>query len=74
MLNFEFLKKCLGIVFPPHFVHGFSVKMFSSYVLLTNQISLPDCLDFLRYWSICVLQLFVNQVETSQNLKLTLSF
>ena len=38
-------------------------KCFSSYILLTDQVSLPDCLYFLRYWSICVLQELVsNQV------------
>ena len=47
-------------------------KCFSCYILLTDQISLPGCLYFLRYWAICVLysigqygQLFVNQVVTS---------
>ena len=35
------------------------------YILLTDQISLSDCLYFLRYWAICVLWLFVNQVVTS---------
>ena len=39
----------------------FQEKCFS-YVLLTGQISLSDCLYFLRYWAICVLQLFVSQV------------
>ena len=27
MLNFDFLEKGLGIVFPPHFVYDFSRKM-----------------------------------------------
>ena len=27
MLNFDFLKKCLGIVSLPHFVYNFSRKM-----------------------------------------------
>ena len=40
-------------------------------ILLTDLISLSDCLYFLRYWAICVLQLFVFQVVTSQILKLT---
>ena len=35
---------------------------------------MSDCLYFLRYWAICVLQLLVNQAVTPQNLKLTLSF
>ena len=73
MLNFNFLEKDLGIVFPPHFVHGFQEKCFSYHVLLTDQILLPDCLYFTRYWSIRVLQLFVNQVVMSQVLTLTLS-
>ena len=47
MLNFDFLKRGLGIVSPPHFVYNFSRKNFSSYVLLTAQISLPNCLYFL---------------------------
>ena len=72
MLSFEFLEKCLGIVSPPYFVYDFQEKCFSCYILLTDQISLSDCLYFLRYWAICVLQWFVNQVVTSQILKLTL--
>ena len=41
---------------------------------LTDQISLSNCLSFFRNWSICIWQLFVNQVMTSWVLKLTLSF
>ena len=37
----------------------FQEKCFSSYILLSDQISMPDCLHFLRYWSIYVFQLFV---------------
>ena len=44
-----------------HFCEG----CFSYYTLLTDEISLPDCLYLLRYWSICILKLFVNQVVTS---------
>ena len=38
MLNFEFLKKALGMVSPPYFVHDFSKKKkkYLSYVLLTD--------------------------------------
>ena len=43
----------------------FQEKCFSSYILLADQISLPDCLYFLRYWSVCVLQLFVNLVDVT---------
>ena len=35
---------------------------------------MSDCLYFLKYWAICVSQLFVNRAVTSWNLKLTLSF
>ena len=42
MPNFAFLEKDLGIVPLPHFVYDFSSKIFSSYILLTDQIPLPD--------------------------------
>ena len=74
MLNPDLLEKGMGIVSPPHFVYDFKEKCFSCYILLTDQIQLSDGLYILRYWAICVLQLFVNQVVTSQILKLTLSF
>ena len=50
----------------------FQQKCSSCYILSTDQISLPGCLYFLRYWTICVLQLFVIQVVTSWILKLAL--
>ena len=60
MLKFDFLEKGLEIVSKIGFcVWFFKKTYFSCYALLTDQISLPDCLYFLRYWSICVLQLFV---------------
>ena len=66
MLDFNFSEKGLGLVSPPHFVYDFSKKKcFSSYILLTDQISLSDCLYFSRYWAMCVLKLFVNQAVTS---------
>ena len=40
-------------------MYDFSKKCFSSYILLTDQISLSDCLCFLKYWLIYILQLFV---------------
>ena len=52
----------------------FQQKCFSCYVLMTNQISKSNCVYFLRYQAICVLQLFVNHSVTSQISKLTLSF
>ena len=68
MLNFDFLDKGLRIVSPAHLVYAFSTKMFPSKLLLVlyiDQISLSGCLYFLRYWAICVFQLFINQVVTS---------
>ena len=64
MLNFNFPEKGLGLDSPPHFVDDFSGKMVLLIFLLTDQISLSDYLYFLRYWAICVLQLFVNQAVT----------
>ena len=81
MLNFDILDKGPGIVSPACFVYDFSKKISSCYIPLTDQILLPGCLYFLRYWAyflrywaICVLQLFVIQVMTSWVLKLTLYF
>ena len=51
----------------------FSLRPVSTW-LLHDQMSLTDCLYFLRYCSICVLQLFVDQAVTPFILKLTLSF
>ena len=67
MPNFDFLDKGLGIVSPAQ------QKCSSCYILLTAQISLPGCLYFLRYWVVCVPQLFVSEVVTSWILKLILS-
>ena len=74
MLNFDLFKKGQGIVSPPHLCMIFQEKCFSSYIPLIDHFSPTDCLYFLRYWSICEFQLVVNQVVTSQILKLTLSF
>ena len=51
MLNFDFLKKSLGLASSPHFLHDFWRKIF----LLTDRISLSDCLYFWRYLAICLL-------------------
>ena len=49
----------LTLVSLPHFLLDFKRKMlylfYSCYILLIDQISLPDCLYLLRYWIICVL-------------------
>ena len=65
MRNSDILDKGLGTVSPAYFVYDFSTKCSSCYILLTEQISLCGCLYFLRYWTVCVLQLFANQVVTS---------
>ena len=64
ILTFNSLEKVLGIVSITHFVYDFQEKCFSCYSLLVDQISWSNCLYFLRYWAICVLQLFVSQVMT----------
>ena len=56
--------------FPDPFVFtacssGSLPKCILCYILLTDQISLPDCIFFLRYWVIRVLLLFVVQSATS---------
>ena len=43
MLNFDFLDKDLGIVFPAHFVYDFSTKMF----LMLYSINLPNLIAWL---------------------------
>ena len=48
MINFTFFEKRLEIVPSPHFVYGFLRKLLLSHlmlhILLTDQISLSDCL------------------------------
>ena len=41
----------------PHLIFPmiFGEKYLSRFILLTDQISLPDCLYFLRFWLICVM-------------------
>ena len=67
-------KRGLGLVFCFIFCMIFKEKCFSCYILLTDQISFPDYLYFLRYCAICVLQLFAVQSATSPILELTLIF
>ena len=75
VLNFNFLEKDLGIVSVTNFGCDVSRKMFVMLnYILTDQISLSNCLCILRYWAICVLQLLVSQIVTSTILKLILSF
>ena len=62
---FLFSERGLGIVSPSHFAYEYPSKMFHM-LLLAGQISLSDCLYFLRYWAICVLQVFVNQSVASK--------
>ena len=73
MLNFDFSEKDLGLVSPPHFVNDFLRKMFLMFGK-KFQILLSDGLFFSRYWTICILQLLVNQAVTSQSFKLDLPF
>ena len=54
MINFDFLEEGLGLVSGPHFACDFTdfAKCFLCYILLTDQISLSDCIFLLRYWLI----------------------
>ena len=55
MPNIDFLEKGLGIVSPPHSRIIFQEKCLSSYILLTYQISLPDCVYFFEILaSMCI--------------------
>ena len=47
-------KRGLELVSLSHFRHDFWRKYFSCYILLPEQISLSDCLYFVRYWAKCV--------------------
>ena len=71
MFNFDFLEGSGKFL---HYIlcMTFQEKCFSSYILLADHFSLPNCLYFLRYWSTCALQLFVKQFVASQILKVTL--
>ena len=70
---FQNLKISLELATLPHFQNNFEERCFFCYILLIDQISFSGCLNFVRYWAICVLELFVNQVVRSWILKLTLS-
>ena len=72
--QFKKIKRGLELVSLPHFLHNFLEKFFFCYILITDQVSQSSCLYFVRYWTICVMKLFVNQVVTSRIFKLTLSF
>ena len=51
------------LVLLPHFLYNFVEKYLSRYILLIELVSLSGCLYFVRYWTICLLQLFINQVS-----------
>ena len=65
MLNFHIPEKDPGLVSPPHFVYDFSRKMFLMLHSITDRDLLSDCFYFSGYCPICVLQLLINQTETS---------
>ena len=56
------------IVSSKQYLSGLKIK--NCYILLTDQVSLSDCLYFLKHWAISALQLFISQVVLSQFLKL----
>ena len=51
----------------------FEEKYLSCYILLIDQVPLSGCFSFVRYWAICVLQLFVNQVCDVMNFEINLN-
>ena len=65
---FSKIKRSFELVSLPHFLHNFWRKIF----LPLHSINWRSF--NVRYWVICLLQLFVNQVLTSWILKLTLPF
>ena len=67
-------KRGLELASLPHFRIIFEEKYFSCYGLLIDLILLSGYFYIVRYWTICMLQLFVNQAVMSWILKLTLSF
>ena len=60
---FKKFKKWSGPSLPASFLPLF-LKKNISHVLLIDQISLFDCLYFLRYWAICKLTFFISQFVT----------
>ena len=64
MFNLNFSEKGLRLPSPPHLCMIFQEECFLCYILLTDQISVSDCLYVSRYWAICVSKLFVNQAVT----------
>ena len=70
MFNFHFLKIGFSAAFCPRL----TTKMFRRCILLTDQISLPDCLYLLSYLAISALQLFAIQFATALILVFILAF
>ena len=71
MLNFDFLKKDLWIVSPPHFVYDFSRKKFFMLYFINWPSLIVWLALLLTILGKCTLQLLVNQAVTSYILKLT---
>ena len=69
-LKFDFLEKGLGIVSPPNFGKIFQEKGFSCYIIPNDQISFFEYHYSLRYYAICLFQLFISQDVMSQNIEI----
>ena len=63
----------LELVLLSYFVHDFWRKYFSRYIL-TDQISLPDWLYFLRYWAIYYCNYLFHPVCNDVNFEINLAF
>ena len=68
------LKKGLGVVSPPYFPYDFQEKYFSSYILLTTQIFLSDCLYFIEIFRKTCATIFRYQFCDVINFEIYLSF
>ena len=66
-LILSYLKKQREVwnYFPCFIFRIIFLQYFPCYILLIDQVSLSGCLYFERYWTLCVLRLFINQVVTS---------
>ena len=58
------LKRGLGLAFGAHFLHGFSVKMFLS-SLLMDKVSVSHLISFSRYQTKCVIKFLLRQLMMS---------
>ena len=64
----------LELVSLPHFPHNFWTKIFLLLYSINGSNFIVCCLYFVRYWAICVLQLFFKPVCDVMNFEVNLGF